>query len=106
MIIQLQTLLQKFDSNMVEKHLECLVFEDQYKKVKKEKAAFMEGYRKEEAVYKKIVVQFEMEEQRKQQERIALFMMNRAARRIQQYWQKWRKEKRQRERRSGRKKKK
>lgn len=99
-------LLHKFDSNMVEKNLECLVLQDQHNVASKELNAFMVGYRKEEAVYKKIVVQFEMEEQRKQQQRIALFMMNRAARRIQQYWQKWRRDKRQRERRAGRKKKK
>ncbi|XP_034102202.1 uncharacterized protein LOC117566768 [Drosophila albomicans] len=106
LLIQLEGILQKFDTNIGEKIRENLELEDQYKVAKKELDIFMISYRKEEAVYNKIVVQYEQEEQRKQQQRILLFMMNRAARQIQKYWLKWRRDQRLKARRQNRKKKK
>ncbi|KAH8398995.1 hypothetical protein KR222_010466 [Zaprionus bogoriensis] len=106
LLIQLQLMLQKYDKNIAEKIRENLELEDQYKVAKKELDMFMVGYRKEEAVYKQIVVQYEMEEQRKQQQRILVFMMNRAARKIQEYWLKWRRDQRIKAKRANRKKKK
>lgn len=69
---------------------ENLVLGDKYKIAKRELDAFMVIYRKEEAVYKKLVVAYELEEKRKQSIRISTFMMNIAARKIQRYWGKWR----------------
>ncbi|KAH8384806.1 hypothetical protein KR093_008769, partial [Drosophila rubida] len=106
LLIQLEGILQKFDNNIGEKIRENLELEDQYKVAKMELDVFMITYRKEEAVYNKIVVKYEQEEQRKQQQRILLFMMNRAARQIQKYWLKWRRDQRIKARRQNRKKKK
>lgn len=69
---------------------ENLVLGDKYKKAKQELDAFIVIYRKEEAVYKRVVVAYELEEKRKRAIRIATFMMNIAARKIQRYWGKWR----------------
>lgn len=106
LLIQLEGILQKFDTNIGEKIREHLELEDQYKAAKNELDIFMVSYRKEEAIYNKIVVQYEQEEQRKQQERILLFMMNRAARQIQKYWLKWRMDQRLKARRLNKKKRK
>ncbi|KAM8712010.1 hypothetical protein ACLKA7_012516 [Drosophila subpalustris] len=106
LLIQLENILQKFDTNIGEKIRENLELEDQYKAAKKELDIFMVSYRKEEAIYNKIVVKYEQEEQRKQQQRILLFMMNRAARQIQKYWLKWRRDQRLKARRQNKKKRK
>ncbi|XP_032596977.1 trichohyalin [Drosophila grimshawi] len=92
LLIQLEGILQKYDNNIGEKLRENLQLEDQYKVAKKELDDFMVDYREEEAIYNRIVVTHEREEQRKQQERILIFMMNRAARKIQKYYLKWRRD--------------
>lgn len=106
LLIQLENILHKYDSSVCEKLRENLELEDMFKVAKKELDEFMVLYRKEEAVYKNIVVKYEKEEQRKQQQRILLYMMNRAARKIQRYWQKWRKDQAKRARKARKSKKK
>ncbi|ALC41838.1 CG13168 [Drosophila busckii] len=89
LLIQLQSINQKYDTNISEKLRENLYLEDEYLAAKKELDTFMILYRKEELIYKRIVSQYEEEERRKQQTRIVVFMMNRAARQIQKYWRRW-----------------
>ncbi|XP_030554271.1 uncharacterized protein LOC115757940 [Drosophila novamexicana] len=106
LLIQLENALHRYDSNVGEKLREHLRLEDMYNAAKKELDDFMVYYRKEEAVYNKIVVQYEQEEQRKHQQSILVFMMNRAARKIQTYWQEWRQAKQKKARKAAKKAKK
>lgn len=101
-MIQLDVLTTKFDTTLLERMRENLVASDKYKKAKQELDAFMIIYRKEEAIYKRIVLSYELEEKRKLNIRIATFMMNIAARKIQRYWGKWREIKLKKERRAER----
>ncbi|XP_064537861.1 inner centromere protein A [Drosophila montana] len=103
LLIQLENALHRYDSNVGEKLRENLELEDMYNAAKKELDDFMVHYRKEEAIYNRIVVQYELEEQRKQQQRIMIFMMNRAARKIQAYWQEWRRAKLKKARKAAKK---
>ncbi|KAH8398997.1 hypothetical protein KR222_010474, partial [Zaprionus bogoriensis] len=98
LLIQLEVLIQKFDGNIVEKIRENLELGDQYVEAKKELDAFMKTYRREEKIYNRIVGQYELEQKRKHEDRILSFMMDRAARKIQNYWIAWRKAKLKRER--------
>lgn len=98
MLLQLQSMLKKYDTSLGEKMRENLVAEDQYLAAKKVLDDFMVQYRQEERIYKNIVVKREEEERRVQQEKLVIFMMNRAAGKIQKYWRKWKKDQRKRKR--------
>ncbi|XP_002138253.2 golgin subfamily A member 6-like protein 1 [Drosophila pseudoobscura] len=99
LLLQLQSLVKKYDANMGDVIRENLVLQDQYMVAKKELDKFMVVYRREEAVYNDIVVRREQEERRRQQQRLVVFMMNRAASKIQKYWRKWRKDQRKKNKR-------
>lgn len=99
LLIQLEILIHKFDSTIGERMQRNLVLGDRLKDAKQELAAFMLIYRKEEAVYKRIVEEYELEEERKRALRILGFMMNFAARKIQRYWAIYRKARLRKERR-------
>nr|NP_995822.1 uncharacterized protein Dmel_CG13168, isoform B [Drosophila melanogaster]AAF58546.2 uncharacterized protein Dmel_CG13168, isoform B [Drosophila melanogaster] len=98
LLLQLQSMLKKYDTSLGEKMRENLVAEDQYLAAKKVLDDFMVQYRQEERIYKNIVVKREEEERRVQQEKLVIFMMNRAAGKIQKYWRKWKKDQRKRKR--------
>ncbi|KAH8401036.1 hypothetical protein KR009_002600, partial [Drosophila setifemur] len=103
LLLQLQSLLKKYDTSLGEKMRENLVMEDQYLAAKKVLDEFMVQFRAEERIYKAIVVKREEEEHRQQQQRLVIFMMNRAAAKIQKYWRNWKKELRKRNRRLAKK---
>ncbi|SPP75121.1 uncharacterized protein LOC117592002 isoform X2 [Drosophila guanche] len=99
LLLQLQSLVKKYDANIGDVMRENLVLQDQYLVAKKALDSFMVVYRREEAIYNDIVVQREEEERRRQQQRLVVFMMNRAASKIQKYWRKWRKDQRKKNKR-------
>ncbi|XP_030372923.1 golgin subfamily A member 6-like protein 22 isoform X2 [Scaptodrosophila lebanonensis] len=99
LLLQLQSLLKKYDNSIGEKMRENLRLEDDFNEAKKQFDDFMVFYHAEEAIYNDIVVKREEEERREQQRRIVVFMMNRAARKIQKYWRKWRKDQRKKNKR-------
>lgn len=92
----------KFDSTLQDRMRENLVLGDRYREAKRELDAFMIIYRKEEAVYQKIVVEFEIELARKREVARLSFQMNLAARKIQRYWGKWHQIQLKKERRAER----
>lgn len=92
----------KFDTTLQEKMHDNLVLGDRYREAKRELDAFMIIYRKEEAVYNKIVVEFELELARKREMARLSFQMNLAARKIQRYWGKWHEIQLRKERRAER----
>lgn len=76
-----------------------LILGDRLKFAQQELSAFKLIYRKEEAVYNRIVVEYEIEQKRQRDMRILGFMMNFAARKIQRYWAVYRKARLKKERR-------
>ncbi|XP_062124005.1 golgin subfamily A member 6-like protein 6 [Drosophila sulfurigaster albostrigata] len=92
LLLQLQSVVRKYDTTMAEKIIENLDLEDKLEKAKKELNNFMITYRAEEKIYNEIVVKRELREEREKMQKILKYMMNRAARKIQKYWKKWRKE--------------
>ncbi|XP_016946606.1 dynein regulatory complex protein 10 isoform X1 [Drosophila biarmipes] len=98
LLLQLQSMLKKYDTSLGEKMRENLVAQDQFLVAKKILDDFMVQFKQEERVYKNIVVKREEEERRIQQQKLVIFMMNRAAAKIQKYWRKWKKDQRKRKR--------
>lgn len=90
-LIQLEVLIHKFDTTITERLCYNLRLGDEYRFAKQELDDFMIIYRKEEAVYNKIVMKYEMEQKRLRELRILTFMMDFAARKIQRYWAVYRK---------------
>ncbi|KAH8271603.1 hypothetical protein KR018_010878 [Drosophila ironensis] len=109
LLLQLQSMIKKYDSNLRDKLCENIDMEDQYVVAKRNLDEFMVIFRQEERVYKNVVVKREEEERRMLQQRLVIFMMNRAATKIQRYWMKWKKDQRRRaaraEKAKGKKKK-
>ncbi|KAH8356689.1 hypothetical protein KR200_002135, partial [Drosophila serrata] len=101
LLLQLESLLKKYDSSLGEKMRANIAMEDQYLLAKKVLDDFMIQFRHEERIYRNIVVRREEEERRIQQEKLVVFMMNRAATMIQKYWRKWKKDQRKRNRRAA-----
>ncbi|XP_017039093.1 dynein regulatory complex protein 10 [Drosophila ficusphila] len=97
-LLQLQSLLKKYDASLGEKMRENLVAQDQFLVAKKILDDYMVQFKQEERVYKNIVVKKEEEERRIQQQKLVIFMMNRAAAKIQKYWRKWKKDQRKKKR--------
>ncbi|XP_016981268.1 dynein regulatory complex protein 10 [Drosophila rhopaloa] len=98
LLLQLQSMLKKYDTSVGEKMRENLVAQDQFLEAKKILDDFMVQFKQEERVYKNIVVKREEEERRVQQQKLVVFMMNRAAAKIQKYWRKWKKDQRKKKR--------
>ncbi|KAH8320490.1 hypothetical protein KR067_004319, partial [Drosophila pandora] len=103
LLLQLQSILKKYDVSLGEKMRENIDEEDQYLAAKKLLDEFMVTYKQEERIYKAVVVKREEEERRHQQQRLMIFMMNRAAAKIQKYWRKWKKEQRKKNKRLAKK---
>ncbi|KAH8311509.1 hypothetical protein KR044_006675, partial [Drosophila immigrans] len=92
LLLQLQSMVKRYDATMGEKLIDNLNLEDKLKEAKKELNRFMVIYRQEEKLYNEIVVKREVREEQEKMHKILKYMMNRAARKIQKYWKKWRKE--------------
>ncbi|XP_017845967.1 uncharacterized protein LOC108602373 [Drosophila busckii] len=103
--IQFQGVLKKYDYVIGEKQRENLLLLDQYDIAKQQLDIFMILYRKEEAIYKQIVVRREEKLKAERRHRIIVFSMNRAAAVIQKYWRKWRKHMAKKNRGGGKRKK-
>ncbi|KAH8359510.1 hypothetical protein KR093_007356, partial [Drosophila rubida] len=91
LLLQLQSIIKKYDTTISEKIIENLDLEDQLKEAQKKLDKFMVTYRNEEKIYNEVVVKRELREERERREIITSYMMNRAASKIQRYWKKWRK---------------
>ncbi|EDW06620.2 trichohyalin isoform X1 [Drosophila mojavensis] len=89
--IQLQSIIKKYDTMMIEKFAENLELTDKLNEAQKKLDEYKVTYRKEQRIYNEIVAKREKEEERRKQEMIIRYMMNRAARKIQKYWRAWRK---------------
>ncbi|KRF79082.1 dynein regulatory complex protein 9 isoform X2 [Drosophila virilis] len=89
--IQLEAAIKKYDRVIGEKMIEHLDLENELVEKKKLLDAFILTYKEEEKVYNNIVIKREQEDERKRQQAIMLYRMNRAARKIQNYWRAWRK---------------
>lgn len=76
---------------MIEKFAENLELTDKLNEAQKKLDEYKVTYRKEQRIYNEIVAKREKEEERRKQEMIIRYMMNRAARKIQKYWRAWRK---------------
>ncbi|XP_017856375.1 PREDICTED: trichohyalin [Drosophila arizonae] len=98
--IQLQSIIKKYDTMMIEKFVENLELTDKLNEAQKKLDEFKLHYRKEQRIYNEIVVKREKEEERRKQEMIFRYMMNRAARKIQKYWRAWRKSLRKKNKRA------
>ncbi|EDW59804.1 dynein regulatory complex protein 10 isoform X1 [Drosophila virilis] len=101
--IQLQGIIRKYDTVIGEKLVENLELTDLMNEAKQKLNEYMVTYRKEQAIYKEIVVKREKEEERKKQQAILHYMMHRAACKIQRYWRAWRKHLQKKKKRGGRK---
>ncbi|KAH8271504.1 hypothetical protein KR018_001813 [Drosophila ironensis] len=101
LLLQLQSMIKKYDSNLGDKMRDNIDMEDQYMVAKRNLDDFMVIYLQEERVYKDVVVKREEEERRVQQQKLVVFMMNRAATKIQRYWLKWKKDQRKRKAKMG-----
>ncbi|EDW80516.2 uncharacterized protein Dwil_GK11526 [Drosophila willistoni] len=99
LLLQLQDLIKKYDHGIRDKMVENMELNEEFSKAKKALDDFMVGFRKVEQVYKDIVVKREDAERRAHQQRVIMFMMNRAARKIQKYWKKWRRDLRKKNKR-------
>lgn len=86
-----------------EKLVENLELTDLMNEAKQKLNEYMVTYRKEQAIYKEIVVKREKEEERKKQQAILHYMMHRAACKIQRYWRAWRKHLQKKKKRGTRK---
>ncbi|XP_073845032.1 uncharacterized protein [Musca autumnalis] len=105
LLIQLQSLIKKFDQTIGDKIIENMNLQEEYEKQKKQFDEFMIEYSYEEEEYWKIVRSKEEEEKQKQEEKILLFMMNRAARTIQRRWLRFRKQRSRKQAKKGKGKK-
>ncbi|XP_075167409.1 uncharacterized protein LOC142239502 [Haematobia irritans] len=105
LLIQLQSLIKKFDQTIGDKIVENMNLQEQYEKQKQLFDEFMVVYSSEEAEYFRIVRNKEEEEKRQQEQKILLFMMNRAARTIQKRWRRFRKQRSRKQAKKGKGKK-
>ncbi|XP_061391485.1 golgin subfamily A member 6-like protein 6 [Musca vetustissima] len=105
LLIQLQSLIKKFDQTIGDKIIENMNLQEEYERQKQLYDEFMLEYRREEEEYNRIVRTKEEEEKRKQEEKILLFMMNRAARTIQRRWLRFRKQRSRKQAKKGKGKK-
>uniref|UniRef100_A0A1I8MM88 Dynein regulatory complex protein 10 n=1 Tax=Musca domestica TaxID=7370 RepID=A0A1I8MM88_MUSDO len=105
LLIQLQSLIKKFDQTIGDKMIENMNLQEEYEKQKQLFDEFMLEYSREEEEYNRIVRTKEEEEKRKQEEKILLFMMNRAARTIQRRWLRFRKQRSRKQAKKGKGKK-
>lgn len=104
MLLQLQGLIKKYDTTVGSKIRENIELQKIFLEEKQKFEEFMLKYDQEEEEYNRIVIQRREEIQREREAKQMLFMLNRAARIIQNYWRKYIKRKRQAEKASSKKK--
>ncbi|XP_067633450.1 dynein regulatory complex protein 10-like [Eurosta solidaginis] len=104
LLLQLQALIKKFDTNIGEKITENVYLQEEYDEQKKQFDEFLIEYQREEDEYEAIVKTKEEEDRRKHEERVMLFMMTRAAKIIQRAWRRYRRTKKKVEKKKGKKK--
>ncbi|XP_032596646.1 uncharacterized protein LOC6568030 isoform X2 [Drosophila grimshawi] len=88
--LQLQSAINKYDHTIGERMIEHLDLENEFEGEQKSMETLVIAYHKEEKNYKNIVTQHEEGLNNNMKSKINLYMMNRAARKIQNYWREWR----------------
>lgn len=85
-LIQLQTLINKYDTDIVNKMKESDVLSEDIKKKREEIKEFNVEFEKIEEEYMELVYAKQMEEKIEFENKLYLFTANRAAKIIQKYW--------------------
>lgn len=89
--LQLQAIIQKYDSTIGEKKIELFELEKKVNEAKEKVDKCWIIYHKEKKIFESLIGDREREEQRLRKVMIVKFSMNWAASKIQRYWRKWRK---------------